>query len=250
MTDLTDMATPATGVRMSRTIKVQRDYGVRRWLADTGCGHDLVQTSLVLKGGGKAYIRMRAPKYLNTANELTSITKEMTMYIPQLDEMAEMLCCQNTPAVIIIGERCVEHQFFIKPDGTRITMDAAGDIPYLTGGSNDAACVGGEEEGPNTDDEDPNLPDMARDPASGQLIRPKKTSSGQTSVVQDDAVPHGEAPLQQEARDRGNEVESLNPYRRVSSHQLPTMGIDLLFKTLVAWELGVLETSRIQFAKH
>jgi hypothetical protein len=139
---------------MSRTIKAQNDFGIRRWLADTGCGDDLVQTSLVLKGGGKAYIRMRAPKYLNTATGLTSITKEMTMCIPQLDEMAEMLCCQNSPEVISIGKRCLEmgyaffwppvskRPFFIKPDGTRIVMHVEGNIPYLNGGGEDTACAG------------------------------------------------------------------------------------------------------------
>jgi hypothetical protein len=106
--DATDVATLGAGVRMSRTIKAQRDFGIRRWLADAGCGHDFVSTSLALKGGGKAYMCVRAPKYLNTANGLTSITKEMTMHIPQLDEIAEMLCCQNTPAFLSIGKRCLE----------------------------------------------------------------------------------------------------------------------------------------------
>jgi hypothetical protein len=54
VTDGADVATPGAGVRMSRTIKAQRDFGIRRWLADAGCGHDLVSTSLVLKGGGEA----------------------------------------------------------------------------------------------------------------------------------------------------------------------------------------------------
>jgi hypothetical protein len=106
--DLTDVTTPHAGVQMSRAIKAQRDFGIRRWLTDAGCGRDLVQTSLALKGGGKVYVRLRAPKHLNIANGSTSITKEMTMCMPPLDEMAEMLCCQNTPAVISVGERCFE----------------------------------------------------------------------------------------------------------------------------------------------
>jgi hypothetical protein len=88
--ELTETATPVVGVQMNRDIEVRRDFGIRRWLADTGGGHDLVQSSLVANKGGQAFIRLRAPKYLNTANGLTSINQEMTMYRPQLDEFAEI----------------------------------------------------------------------------------------------------------------------------------------------------------------
>jgi hypothetical protein len=54
VTDVADMASPGSSVRMGSTIMAERDFGMRRWLADTGCGRDLVSTSLVLKGGGKA----------------------------------------------------------------------------------------------------------------------------------------------------------------------------------------------------
>jgi hypothetical protein len=50
----------------------------------------MVSSSLVLKGGGKAYIRLRAPKYPDSANGVTSIAKEMAMYIPRPLEMAEI----------------------------------------------------------------------------------------------------------------------------------------------------------------
>jgi hypothetical protein len=233
-TDLTDVATPRAGVRMSRTIKAPRDFGIRRWLADTGCGRDLVQTSLVLKGGGKAYIRMRAPKYLNTADGLTSITKEMTMCIPQLDEMAEMLCCQNTPAVISIGKRCLEmgcaffwppfseRPFFIKPDRTRIFMDVESNIPYLNGGGEDTACAGEEEEGPETYDEDPNMPDMPRDPDTGRLIRQRVPIT--TSVVQDDAAPREDNVVQDDdATPRGDEPSEMEVYNEAEEiESLPT----------------------------
>jgi hypothetical protein len=70
---------PGVGVRMNRSAEAQHDFGIRRWLADTGCGRDLVQSSLVLSRGGEAFMRLRVPKYLNTANGLTSIHQEMTM---------------------------------------------------------------------------------------------------------------------------------------------------------------------------
>jgi hypothetical protein len=90
------MTAPGTNVRVGSTIEAEHDFGVRRWLADTGCGRDLVSTSVVLKGGGKAYIRVRAPKYLNAANGITAVARGMTMYIPQLDEMADVMCLTNT----------------------------------------------------------------------------------------------------------------------------------------------------------
>jgi hypothetical protein len=68
-----DMAVPSVSIRTSHSLKTQRDFGIRHWLADVGCGRDVVSSSLVLKGGGKAYIRLRAPKYLDTANGVTSI---------------------------------------------------------------------------------------------------------------------------------------------------------------------------------
>jgi hypothetical protein len=129
-TETADVAAPSVSIRTSQSLKAQRDFGVRRWLAHAGCGRDVVSSSLALKGGGKAYIRLRAPEYLNTANGVASITKEMAMCIPQLGEMAEILCGDKTPAVISVGKRCVEmgyafcwpqfseNPFFIEPDGT------------------------------------------------------------------------------------------------------------------------------------
>jgi hypothetical protein len=107
VTDGAEMATPGANVRVGSTIEAEHDFGVRRWLADAGCGRDLVSTSVVLKGGGEAYVRVRAPQYLNTANGITAVARGMAMYIPQLDEMADILCLANAPSVLSIRERCV-----------------------------------------------------------------------------------------------------------------------------------------------
>jgi hypothetical protein len=69
VTDGAEVATPGANVRIGSTIKAERDFGVRRWLADAGCGRDLVSTSVVLKGWGNAYVRVRPPNYLNVAHE-------------------------------------------------------------------------------------------------------------------------------------------------------------------------------------
>jgi hypothetical protein len=98
----------ATGVQVNRRTKDTRDLGIRQWLADAGCGYDLVQTSMAAELGGQSLIRLREPKYLQTANGITSLHHEITMYIPQLDEFAEILRMKSTPSVISIGKRCVE----------------------------------------------------------------------------------------------------------------------------------------------
>jgi hypothetical protein len=98
---------------------------------------------------------------MNTANGVTSITKEITMCIPQLDEMAAVLFGDKRPAVISIGKRCLEmgyacywppfseRPFFVKPDGSRITMEVEGNIPYLTGREVDNACPAEGTDGPD-----------------------------------------------------------------------------------------------------
>ena len=75
------------------------------------------------------------------------------------DEMAEVLCCKNTPSVISIGKRCLEmgyafywppyseNPFIVKPDGTHVVMTVENNIPYLTGGNDDTACPGIEGDG-------------------------------------------------------------------------------------------------------
>jgi hypothetical protein len=95
-----------TGVQVNRRNKDTHDLGIRRWLADAGCGYDLVQTSMVEELGGQSLIRLREPKYLQTANGVTSLHHDITMRIPQLDEFAEILRMKNTPSVISIGKRC------------------------------------------------------------------------------------------------------------------------------------------------
>jgi hypothetical protein len=106
--------------------------------------------------GGQSLIRLREPKYLQTANGVTSLHHEITMYIPQLDEFTEILRVRNTPSVISVGKRCVEmgycfhwppyseSPFFVKPDGTRVNCLVKNNIPYLEGGYDENACPGVE----------------------------------------------------------------------------------------------------------
>jgi hypothetical protein len=128
------MAAPGATVRIGSETKAARDFGIRRWFADAGRGRDLVSSSLVMQAGGKAYIRVKPPKYPNVANGITAVAKGVTMRIPQLDEITDIMCLTHTPSVLSIGKRCVtmgytffwppfsEHPFFVKPDGGRQWM--------------------------------------------------------------------------------------------------------------------------------
>jgi hypothetical protein len=152
--------------------------------------------------------------------------------------MAEMLCCQNTPAVLSIGKRCPEmgyaffrlpfseHPFFINPDGTRTVMDVDGTIPYLAGGGEDTACPAEEDDGPGTDDEDTTMPEMPRDPVTVRRIWQRAPIT--TSVVQDDATPRDDNVVQDDVADddatpRGNEPSGLDADAEVEEiESLPT----------------------------
>jgi hypothetical protein len=61
-----------------------------------------------------------------------------------------------------------EHPFFVKPNGSRVTMDVEGDIPYLAGEKLEDACPAESSDGPDTDDEDPDMLDMPRNAAIGR----------------------------------------------------------------------------------
>jgi hypothetical protein len=96
--------------------------------------------------------------------------------------MTDIMRLTRTPSVLNIGERCVtmgyiffwppysERQFFVKADGARVTMDVEGNILYLTGETTDDACPAEPCDGPDTDDEDPDVANMPRDPVTGRCV--------------------------------------------------------------------------------
>jgi hypothetical protein len=182
VTRTAEMATPGAVVGIGSKTKIAHDFGVRRWLADTGCGHDLVASSVVVEAGGEDYIQVKPPKYLNTASGVAAVTKGVTMCIPQLDEMTDIMCLSHSPSVLSIGGLCVtmgyayfwppysEHPFFAKPDGSRVTVDVVGNKPYLAGGNLEDFCPAVQRDGPDTDNEDPDVEEMPRNPVAGRCV--------------------------------------------------------------------------------
>jgi hypothetical protein len=98
------VAAPGVVARIGSKTKAARDFGVRRWLADTGCGRDLVASSVVVEAGGEDYTQVKPSKYLNTANGIAAVAKGVTMCIPQLGEVADVMCLTHTPSVLGIGK--------------------------------------------------------------------------------------------------------------------------------------------------
>jgi hypothetical protein len=195
--ELSETAMAVAGVQVDRRNKDRYDLGIRRWLADAGCGYDLVQTSTVEELGGQSLIRLREPKYLQTANVVTPLHHEITMRILQLDEFAEILRVRNTISVISIGEGCVgmeycfhwppysESPFFVKPDGTRVTCSVENNTQYLEGGYDENDCPGVER------------PTQAVDGRPGSLddeIDERATPRGDESSQDANMVPQGGKP--------------------------------------------------------
>ena len=93
-----------------------------RFIADTGCGYDLVDSGSVLSAHltGKLKV-LNTPVELATANGTTVADRYIPLHIPQFPEKVNALLLEKTPNVISIGLRCMEHgySFIWKPHKTR-----------------------------------------------------------------------------------------------------------------------------------
>jgi hypothetical protein len=49
-------------------------------------------------------------------------------------------------------------------------MDGEGNMPYLTGETVDLACPAAPNDGPDTDDEEPDMANMPRNPLTGRCV--------------------------------------------------------------------------------
>ena len=78
----------------------------RHWLVDSGSAWDLVDASHV------RHLKdiIRTPQYcprLWTANSITSVEKEVPLYVPELDEGCVPFVLKDTPDVLAMGRRCM-----------------------------------------------------------------------------------------------------------------------------------------------
>ena len=115
---------------------------VRYWLADTGCGHDLVSRTHVRHVADRIKASNNPIKF-NTANCNTDASEDILLRVDELDEDIEPYVLASTPAVLSIGRRCTDHGYpftwpsgpdplyFVSPQGKRVEMVVVDYVPYL-----------------------------------------------------------------------------------------------------------------------
>ena len=104
----------------------------KRFIMDSGSGHDLIST--------KKIDRMDLPTYddtvvnFHTANGVTSSTKRSDIKFEAFDEPAQAHILEDTPSVMSMGKRCIDLGYsFIWPSGkTPYMIDSNGDIIEMT----------------------------------------------------------------------------------------------------------------------
>ena len=114
---------------------------VKHWLADTGCGCDLVSQ----KHAARISDQIKAskpPLTFSTANGATDATEDICLKLDELGEDIEPYVLPSTPAVLPIGRRCLDQgydfrwpagkmPYFISPAGKIIELVVVDYVPYL-----------------------------------------------------------------------------------------------------------------------
>lgn len=113
----------------------------KKFIIDSGSGHDLI--------AAKKVGRMDLPMYdddvvsFHTANGVTVSTKKVDIGFEAFDEVASLHVLEDTPSVLTMGKRCLEHEhgysfvwpagknpYMIDKDGNFISMNVKDSIPY------------------------------------------------------------------------------------------------------------------------
>ena len=124
---------------MAAAAKVQKR--VRRLMLDSGCGIDLIGMH-DLTGEEKKLISAYQELLLRTANGKTSTKDLARLKIDGLTELVEAYVLENTPSLLSLGKRCMEHGYrfswdpyqiprFFDPSGREIKLELINNIPYL-----------------------------------------------------------------------------------------------------------------------
>ena len=118
---------------------------VKLWLMDTGCGHDLVSEGEI--SGHRPELRLaNKPMVFNTAGGMAPASRVVDVKVKELNQAVTPFVLKSTPAVLSIGKRCAEQDFFflwpaggvpffVRPDGKVIGLDVIGHIPYVRSGA-------------------------------------------------------------------------------------------------------------------
>ena len=129
----------------SQAAAAKPEAKVDLWLVDTGCGHDLISESDVLKL--KKWVKKaKFPITFITANGTTHADKVVELFVKEFGETIEPYLLKSSPAVVSVGFRCMNlgytfiwppgsSPYFISPKGDVIYLEVINDIPYLRPGS-------------------------------------------------------------------------------------------------------------------
>ena len=133
-------------VMAERALLAKPKSGVKLWLIDTGCGHDLIGKT-ELKACKALAKRAKVPIMFSTANGQTPANDVGEMFVQELGEAVEPYILEDTPAVLSVGMRCMQHNYtfvwpagqspyFLSPSGMIIACEVIDNIPYIrTGGA-------------------------------------------------------------------------------------------------------------------
>ena len=134
-------AASARIVRQSNCVSL----GSMRFIIDTGCGFNLIAARYVEDAHAMSKIkRLSSPIALNTAGGLSKALGTVSVECSHMPGGSfECLVMPETPSVISVGERCLDHgysfhwpagktPYLLLPNGRRVNLVVDGKIPYLT----------------------------------------------------------------------------------------------------------------------
>ena len=109
------------------------------WIADTGSAQDLVCSKMIPE---EVVYHSPEPLELITANGSQSADQQASVHIDCIDKEVHPYVLPDTPAVILVGMRCIQdgwdfvwksfsRPYFKKKDGTKIKLEVKDFVPYL-----------------------------------------------------------------------------------------------------------------------
>ena len=115
--------------------------GLRQWIVDTGSEQDLVDTERAVTLQKRINPAL-TPINLSTANGSICADKIADFSIGQLNEVVTPYVLPSTPAVLSVGQRCLEKgydfvwrknsaPYFVRPDGKAVILKLDGRVPYV-----------------------------------------------------------------------------------------------------------------------
>ena len=124
---------------MAAAAKVQKR--VRRLMLDSGCGIDLIGMH-DLTGEERKLVSAYQELLLRTPNGKTSTKGLARLKVDGLVKLVEAYVLDNTPSLLSLGKRCMEHGYrfswdpyqiprFFDPSGREIKLELINNIPYL-----------------------------------------------------------------------------------------------------------------------